>query len=138
MDSQGRVKATNGQWSFSAVYVGNKVAPWGNTHNSNNHRVSVYNRDTGKRCYFDFWASEMQPEIRSRREVYEAVGCFVSDAWSGEQTFDEFCGEYGYDDDSRQAERVWKACVGAHKKLLRVAGSMEAMEELRELLEDYR
>ena len=140
MDSQGRVKATKGQWNFCATYTGQKPMTWDERKmNWNHHRISVHNSETGLRCYFDFWASEMQPEIRERREVYEAVTCFLSDALMGDDTFEEFCGACGYyDEDSRAAEKVWKACKQAAKKLERVAGGWEDALKLMELLEDYR
>lgn len=40
-------------------------------------------------------------------DVLEAV---LSDAKDGDLTFEEFCGEFDYDEDSRRAERTWQAC----------------------------
>ncbi len=45
-----------------------------------------------------------------------AFYCFLGDAISGSQSFEEFCDELGYDEDSRKAEKIWKACQEATQK----------------------
>lgn len=81
----------------------------------------------------------MNPEIRSPKEVVEAFQCFVSDATSGLQGFEEFCSELGYDTDSRAAERTHKACQLAAKKLGRIyQGDLyELHNDLIELENNY-
>lgn len=41
----------------------------------------------------------------------DVLSCLISDAFAGEQTFADFCGDFGYDEDSRKAERTWKQCA---------------------------
>lgn len=45
--------------------------------------------------------------------VADVVYCLCSDARAGELDFDDFCSEFGYDSDSRKAERIWQACKDA-------------------------
>jgi hypothetical protein len=52
----------------------------------------------------------MSPELRSRYDILNALYCFVSDAVSGLDSFDEFCRNFGYDTDSREAYQTWQAC----------------------------
>ena len=66
--------------------------------------------------------SIMNPEIDSEYDTLNAFYCFVSDALSGTYSFSEFCGEFGYDEDSRKAEQTWKACQRSLKKFERVSG----------------
>ena len=47
-----------------------------------------------------------------------AFRAFLEDSASGAENFEEFCGEYGYDTDSRNAERIWRECKKSTKKLL--------------------
>lgn len=103
----------------SAVYVGDQAAPF-MPDNYHNHRVSVYNTNNGKRTTFTFWASMMSPELRSRYEVLNALYCFVSDALSGLDSFEDFCRNFGYDTDSRKAYKTWQACQRSTTKALRV------------------
>ena len=44
-------------------------------------------------------------------EAEDVLNCLVSDAQGLEnaRTFEEWCSEYGYDPDSRTAERIYKA-----------------------------
>ncbi len=120
----------------SAVYVGNEAAPFMPS-NYNNHRVSVYNADNGKRTSFTFWASMMNPELRSRYEVLNALYCFVLDAVSGLDSFEDFCRNFGYDKDSRFAYQTWQTCQRSSVKALRVLGvsCSELYDFLNELSE---
>ena len=49
-------------------------------------------------------------------------------------TFEEFCDEYGYDTDSRKAEKIWRACIDQYLAL----SAMYSPDELEALgrLED--
>lgn len=105
----------------SARYVGNEAAPF-NPDNYHNHRVRVYNVDNRKRTSFKFWASVMNPELCSRYEVLNALYCFVSDAVSGLDSFEDFCRNFGYDPDSRSAYKIWQICQRSSVKALRVFG----------------
>lgn len=53
----------------------------------------------------------------SERDMRFALGCIISDALSGLMSFDEFCGEFGYDEDSRRAERIHKKCIETSEKI---------------------
>ena len=48
--------------------------------------------------------------------------CLLSDASGSDQTFEDFCGEFVYDDDSRKAKRIWKARQKTAKELERLLG----------------
>ena len=105
----------------SAVYLGDAPAPF-NSFNYHNHRVSVFNTINRKRTYFMFWASFNQPELRSRYDVLNALHCFVSEAVSGLDSFEDFCGNFGYDKDSRSAYQTWQGCQRSSVQALRVLG----------------
>ena len=48
----------------------------------------------------------------------EVLDCLASDANGANQnTFEDWCSEYGYDTDSRKAERTYKACEYTCKRL---------------------
>lgn len=40
----------------------------------------------------------------------EVLGSLASDSMAGDGTFDDFCGEFGYDPDSRKAYATYEAC----------------------------
>ena len=51
-------------------------------------------------------------------DLKNALECVISDALSGIYSFDEFCSEFGYDEDSRSAERMHKACEDTYKRIV--------------------
>jgi hypothetical protein len=52
----------------------------------------------------------------------EVLECLALDAVDNNQTFADWCAEYGYDTDSRRAERVYHACLKSTEKLRRFLG----------------
>jgi hypothetical protein len=77
-------------------------------------------RDIGRRLTVDFW---MGPANTSEPDAEGVLDCLMSDMQAGEQSFDEFCREFGYDEDSRTAERTWKACQRTAPKVRRFLGN---------------
>jgi hypothetical protein len=47
----------------------------------------------------------------------DVLACLASDARGGENTFEGFCADFGYDVDSRKAEATYKACAKMAKRL---------------------
>lgn len=115
------IEATYKNLTVKAVFKGDKTADWGNgTTNNRNYKVTVTNTETSAKAKFDFWSSISHPKLEKDYDVLNALYCFVSDAVSGDQTFEDFCGELGYDTDSISAKKTWKAC----KKQLEKLGSI--------------
>lgn len=115
------MKATYKQFTITTTGKFNKC--WScDDRNYNNHIVTVKNTESGKVTRFEFWCSIRQPEFESEYDVLNAFYCFVSDALSGLESFESFCGEFGYDTDSRKAEKIYKACKRDYAKFERVSG----------------
>ena len=110
------IKANYNEFKLNATFKGDKVAPWGN--NTNRHIITVFNTETGKKTNFDFWSQE----IKNENEVIEGFYCFCSDALAGTYTFEGFCDMYGYNYDSRNAEKIWKLCKKSFNKFWRLTG----------------
>lgn len=62
----------------------------------------------------------------------EVLGCLASDAagFANAQSFEDWCSEYGYDTDSRKAERTFKIVKREAAKLRKLLGSDAAYETL--------
>ena len=67
------------------------------------YHISIHDTEKGKKALTD-------------EDHISAFYCFLGDAISGSQSFEEFCDELGYDEDSRKAEKIWKACQEATQK----------------------
>ncbi len=80
---------------------------------------------------------EQQRLFRSRPSkpnVTDVMYCLVSDAQCADYgDFDDFCDNLGYDNDSREAERIHRACQDTFFKLR----NMFDFERLCELFQDY-
>ena len=123
-------------FTINSEYLGNKE--WGfndTSRNYNNHKITVKNRTTSKQTSFEFWASIRNPEIKKRDDLLSAFNCFVMDAISGEQNFEDFCSECGYNSDSRKAEKIHKACIKSLNKLKRIYDG--DIYELESKLQDF-
>ena len=60
-------------------------------------------------------------------EIDEVLDCIASDYTT--ELFETWASEYGYDTDSRSAERTWKACIKQSNRALRFLGQ-DALNQL--------
>jgi hypothetical protein len=60
----------------------------------------------------------------------------LSDMSCGADTFEDFCANLGYDEDSRKAHDIYLACQKSGTQLRKVF-TREQLEQLQELLQDY-
>ena len=110
---------TAGTIEINSTFKGDKKANWsGGQENWNNHKVTV--KHEGKKFTFDYWASIVNPLMKEDSDNINAFYCFLSDAVSAKESFSDFCSGFGYDEDSRTAERIYKACEKALVKFERV------------------
>lgn len=126
---------TAGNVTINSEYLGNKKANWGGKFdNYHNHLITV---KTGKKRYsFDFWGSIASPEIANDQENIFAFYCSLSDGLSAKNSFEDFCSGFGYYEDSRTAERIYKACEKTLTKLERVF-ECDLYDLINEIQENY-
>lgn len=68
--------------------------------------------------------------------VKDVMSSLLMDASAGELgSFESFCSEFGYDTDSRKAEKTYNACIKMAEKLKNFLG--EEYEAIQEDLQDY-
>ena len=67
------------------------------------YRVTIFEPGSGRgRLAFDFWGSLADREAGEHPTAYDVLACISGDVYAPD-TFAEFCGDYGYDEDSRAA-----------------------------------
>ena len=98
----------------------------------------------GREYAFDYWMGTgyfecINPhfprwEIATNREIYtlrlkedaitpgSLMHSHLTDYYSADYSFEEFCGEYGYDTDSRRAERIHRAVQEQARQMRRLLG----------------
>jgi hypothetical protein len=105
--------------------------------NGLHYAYSVTVKHNGEKCSFKYHTSindfAQGKDEMSESDLLNALDCLISDAIAGEMDFYNFCNEFGYDFDSRKAEKVWKACKGATKKASRLFSDLyQTADQVRE------
>jgi hypothetical protein len=81
-----------------------------------NWRVKLTYR--GRRLTVNFYGGDMV----TNPSAADVIGSLCLDTSAGEQSFADFCSDFGYDVDSRKAEKIWKACATLAPKVRRLLG----------------
>lgn len=133
------MKMTYKQFNITSTYKGDKCWNADNKmKNYNNHIVTVYNTETKKLISFNFWVSIMDTKISTKQKLAFAFYCFLSDGHGARYGFDNFCMEFGYDNDSIEAYHTFKACEKSLQKAERIGIDEDfCIEILNDLQENY-
>ncbi len=69
----------------------------------------------------------MGPALEKEPTAAEVLECLASDSSSIDNArgFEDWCGEFGYDTDSRKAERTYRACEHQSHRLWQLLGETE-------------
>jgi hypothetical protein len=73
----------------------------------------------GRRMTVDFFMGSAHTKEPTS---YDVLYCVLSDASVLDMSFEDFCGDFGYDLDSRKAEQTYKACKKSGTKLRKLLG----------------
>ena len=76
-----------------------------------------YNIKSSYRVILEKFPKATQPEIA------DVLYCLLSDALYGQDTFEDFCYNYGYDTDSRKALEIYLVCQKTEKDLRKLLGN---------------
>ena len=91
--------------------------------NMDHYKCTLRSRVTGKQMTLVF--SKGYGHNGKPPEANEVLDCLASDASGIENSsgdFEEWCSEYGYDTDSRRAEKIFKATSRQAEQLKRLMG----------------
>lgn len=102
--------------NVATIYVDsvNGETSWGDA--GREFSLTIYNEETGEK-----WRGvsySMGVGLTHEPTVEEVLWAVSMDAQAGEDspTFEHFCYEYGYSEDSRSAYAIWKACREQYRK----------------------
>ena len=84
---------------------------------ANGYRVTL--RYKGRQMSLDFW---MGTGLSGEPEADLVLSSLLLDSSAVDQSFEDWCGEFGYDTDSRKAEATYNACRKSGEKLQRLLG----------------
>lgn len=84
------------------------------------------------RLVFDFWSSIADAEKGIKTvTAYDVLACISGDM-NCPETFKDFCGDYGYEEDSIKALQTFRRCASFGKRL-RAFFTPQEIEELSEI-----
>jgi hypothetical protein len=145
-DTQAEQFLTSNGIKFRATLSDTKTPAWSDNGMRGHHyrvtlsrsldsRVAIA-EESGKapppRLTFDFWSSiaDADKGIKTVRP-YDVLACISGDAYTPE-TFADFCGEYGYEQDCIKALQTFRRC-SAFAKRLRAFFTEAELEQLQEI-----
>jgi hypothetical protein len=81
------------------------------------------------------WAAvcaKVANKLKTKPMMVDVLSCVMLDKTALEMTFDDWCSEFGYDVDSRKAEKCYNACCDNARRALKFLSrkDMEALTEL--------
>jgi hypothetical protein len=83
---------------------------------------------------FDYYGSAHDAgenkTVMSDDDLKRSLDSIVGDALYGLSDFEEFCSDLGYDEDSRSAERIHKACVDTYNRMSALGFSEYELREI--------
>ena len=132
-DKQAQAFLDKCELAITITYLDNKSPNWDqDSRNHNHYRVTLRRKEGDKeRFVFQFWDSIANSEKGEKPTAYDVLSCI-----SGETTvydsFEDFCSEFGYDQDSRKAEQIWKGYEKSSRKLNDFL-TEEELDSLREI-----
>jgi hypothetical protein len=89
---------------------------------------------------FDFYGSssdyEKQNLLNKKSDLLNALDCFIGDSLTGLMSFNDFCNEFGYDEDSRSAERIHNLCKETTIKTMKLGFNESDLYNLSNIIHD--
>ena len=112
----------------------NACPPWDDERHihGDEYQITISRKGVSGRLSFRFWNSLNDVQNGNEPNAYDVLSCVSSEAYTPE-TFRDFCAEYGYDEDSRKAEKTFKrADRFAHRiRAFFSEKELEAVSEIR-------
>jgi hypothetical protein len=82
-----------------------------------------------------FYAEEIKKVSKPKPlDIDDILYSLILDSQAGNETFDDFCDNFGYDNDSIKANDIYRACQKNAKK---VRTFIKDIDQANELFQDY-
>ena len=127
------MKTNYKHYQITSVYKGTKN--WNmNINNYNNHMIYITNKETNKRCAFEYWNSIAEGEIKTEEGLIYALFCFINDSIHALDDLEYFIDEFGYE--YKEGKKAYNQCCKSLEKYHRVF--TEDIEDiLADLIDNY-
>ena len=124
-------------WTVKILFKGNEIvqtsysAGYGHAPSYKGFKIS---QDVISEC--ESGKSRIGPGVKILPKITDVIHSLVTECdVLGLESFEQWAGEYGYDPDSRKAEKIYQDCRIQSMKFIAIG--KDNLEKLRELFEDY-
>lgn len=100
---------------------------------NHHYRFMVRISYDGKCRYFSYWTS--YNDWRDESDYKNALNCILSDSYAAQNTFEDFCSEFGYSTDSIKALGTYKDCKYYSQKMESLFSGLDLLSIQNELEE---
>jgi hypothetical protein len=117
-DIQAETFLAKNNLAITITYLDNHPPRWdSDNYDHNRYRVTLRRKDADKaRFVFFFWDSLANSNKGVKPSAYDVLAA-ISSELTLYDSFADFCGEFGYDQDSIKASQIWKAYDRQSRKL---------------------
>ena len=106
---------------------------------NHHYRFQVRVQFNKKVRYFSYWTSYNDwrngKEELDESDYKNALNCILSDTYAAQDTFKDFCSEFGYSDDSIKALKTYKECKRNAERVNKLFGGFDLLSIQNELEE---
>lgn len=106
---------------------------------NHHYRFEIRMSYNGKRCYFRYATSNLDwrngKEELDESDYMNALNCVLSDSYAAQCSFNDFCSEFGYSDDSIKALKTYKECKRNAERLNKLFSGLDLLSVQNELEE---
>ena len=132
-----RIEVLNTKICINSKYLNFVKCSWDDKNLHAKFEISIDNAKSNSVANFDFYASIVNPNCGIKGDLIGAFSCFVGDACSGDLEFNEFCENFGYDNDSMKAAKIHKDCIDSLGKFETVFPNLDIYDFINDLQEKY-
>lgn len=112
------------------VYVGKSLVDWDIERNLHNYYIVTLKRNN-KEMRFDFWDSVKNTREGKKPTNYDVVACLE---WYEVGTFQDFCFNFGYNEDSIRALNTYLKCQKQQEELFAIIPEEKIKEKIRDII----
>ena len=106
---------------------------------NHHYRFEIRMSYNGERCYFRYATSYMDwrngKEELDESDYMNALNCVFSDSYAAQGSFNDFCSDFGYSDDSIKALKTYKECKRNAERLNKLFSGLDLLSVQNELEE---
>lgn len=111
------------------IFITQSFPKWDKENLHNQYKIILTRKN--KQIQFDYWQSYYNTLYNKKPTTYDVIACLE---WYPIYDFDDFCCNFGYDNDSISAFEIYKECQKQQKELFEIIPEKEIREQIQEII----